>query len=166
MEYSKNQSACEILDGQSSDIHYIVVNDIIYYKDWIYLVPKSQLKIKILKAAHDSPLAGHPRFLKTYRTIRERFTWKGLKKDIIKYVKECGTYQSNEVEHTRPAGLLQPLTILEQKWESISMDFIIGLPSSQGNDCIFVVVDHLTKYTHFFTIPSKSSASQIGKIFF
>lgn len=122
--------------------------------------------MKILQAAHDSPLARHPGFLKTYRTIRERFTWKGLKKDIIKYVQECGTRQSNKVEHTHLAGLLQPLPIPEQKWESISMDFITGLPFSQGKDCIFVVVDRLTKYAHFFAIPSKSSASQIAEIFF
>ena len=110
--------------------------------------------MKILQAARDSPLARHPGFLKTYRIIRERFTWKGLKKDIIKYVKECGIDQSNKVEHTQPIGLLQPLPIPEQKWESVSMDFIIGLPSSQRKYFIFVVVDLLTKYEHFFAIPS------------
>ena len=46
------------------------------------------------------------------------------------------------------------------------MDFITGLPFSQGKDCIFMVVDHFTKYAHFFAIPSKSSASQIAEIFF
>jgi hypothetical protein len=38
----------------------------------------------------------------------------------------------------------------EHKWESISMDFITGFPKSQGKDCIFVVVDRLTKFSHFF----------------
>jgi hypothetical protein len=33
------------------------------------------------------------------------------------------------------------------------MDFITGLPRVQGKDCIFVVVDKLTKFSHFFTIP-------------
>eukprot|EP00253_Pinus_taeda_P033608 PITA_33608 len=46
---------------------------------------------------------------------------------------------------SHPAGLLQPLPILEGKWESISMDFITGLPMVQGKDCIFVFVDRLTK---------------------
>lgn len=67
---------------------------------------------------------------------------------------------------THPAGLLQPLPILEGKWESISINFITGLPTIQGKDCIYVVVDRLMKYTHFFTIPTRYSASQVAELFF
>jgi hypothetical protein len=70
------------------------------------------------------------------------------------------------VEHTHPIGLLQPLPIPDQKWESISMDFIIGLPRVQGKDCIYVVVDRLTKFAHFFAIPSDYSAAQVAELFF
>ena len=48
---------------------------------------------------------------------------------------------ADKIEHTHPARLLKPLLILEQKWESISMDFITGLPKVQGRDCLYVVVD-------------------------
>jgi hypothetical protein len=46
------------------------------------------------------------------------------------------------------------------------MDFITGLPKVQGMDCIYVVVDRLTKYVHFFAIPLEYSASQVANIFF
>lgn len=46
------------------------------------------------------------------------------------------------------------------------MDFIIGLPPAQGKDCIYVVVDRLTKFPHFFAISSKCSASQVVELFF
>ena len=118
-----------------------MVDDIIYYKYHIYLVPESTLKEKIMEAMHNTPLAGHPGYLKTYRKTRERLTWKGLKDDALKHVRECVTCQQNKSEQTRLARLLQPLPILEQKWESISMDFITGLPRAQGKDCIYVVVD-------------------------
>jgi hypothetical protein len=59
VEYSKNRFSCEILDGQRFDDRYRVIDDIIYYKDRIYLVLESHLKDKILHAAHTSPLAGH-----------------------------------------------------------------------------------------------------------
>jgi hypothetical protein len=98
--------------------------------------------------------------------VRERFAWKGLKEDVMKHVKECTTCQENKDEHTHPAGLLQPLPIPEHKWESISMDFIIGLPRAQGKDCIFVVVDRLTKFAHFFPIATDFSATQVVKLFF
>eukprot|EP00253_Pinus_taeda_P034192 PITA_34192 len=67
---------------------------------------------------------------------------------------------------SHPAGLLQPLPILEGKWECISMDFITGLPMVQGKDCIFVFIDRLTKYTHFFAISSHYTAAQVAEMFF
>ena len=46
------------------------------------------------------------------------------------------------------------------------MDFIMGLPKSQGKDSIFVVVDRLTKYAHFFAVLSTISASEVVALFF
>jgi predicted metal-dependent hydrolase len=104
------------------------MDDIIYYKGRIFLVPEKAFKAKVLQACHDSQVAGHQGFVKTYRQVRERFSWKGLKEDVIRHIKECTTCQVNKDEHTHPVGLLQPLPIPEHKWKSISMDFINGLP--------------------------------------
>jgi hypothetical protein len=53
----------------------------------------------------------------------------------------------------RPAGLLQPLSVPSWKWDDISMDFITGLPTTQkGHDSIWVIVDRLTKTTHFLPV--------------
>jgi hypothetical protein len=46
------------------------------------------------------------------------------------------------------------------------MDFITGLPLAQGKDCIYVVVDRLAKFAHFFTISSKYFAAQVAELFF
>ena len=62
-------------------------------KTEFFEVPRSALKRKILGAAHDAPVAGHLGFVKTYRKVRERFTWKGLKDDVLMYVKECSACQ-------------------------------------------------------------------------
>ena len=69
---------------------YRVVDEIIYYRDQIFLTGGYHLKKKILQASHNSPLAGHEGFTKTYRAIRERFSWKGLKEDVLQHVRECG----------------------------------------------------------------------------
>ncbi|XP_028119521.1 uncharacterized protein LOC114317029 [Camellia sinensis] len=53
-------------------------------------------------------------------------------------------------EHLKPEGMLQPLSIAEWNWEFVMMDFVTGLPKSpKGRDAIWVIVDHLTKSTHF-----------------
>jgi hypothetical protein len=60
-----------------------------------------------------------------------------MKKNIAEYVSLCDTYQRVKAELQRPTRLLQPLKILEWKWEEIRMDFIIGLPRTQaGYDSI------------------------------
>ena len=41
VEYSKNMFSCEIVGGHVSDDRYRVIDDVIYYKDQIYLVPES-----------------------------------------------------------------------------------------------------------------------------
>ena len=46
------------------------------------------------------------------------------------------------------------------------MDFIIGLPKMNKKDCIFVVVDKLTKYAHFYFIPFDLQAAQVVDLFF
>ena len=50
-----------------------------------------------------------------------------------------------------PAGL-QPLPVPKWKWEHIIIDFMVGLPwSQQSHKAIYVVIDRLTKSTHFLT---------------
>jgi hypothetical protein len=46
------------------------------------------------------------------------------------------------------------------------MDFITGLPKVQGKDCIYVVVDGLTKFSHFYAILTEYNAIQVSNIFF
>jgi len=108
---------------------------------------------------HTSPLGGHSRFLKTYQRVKKEFFLDGLKSDIQKFVVECLVCQQKKVETIKTPGLLQPLSIPNQCWEEVSMDFIIGLPNYEGKSVIMVVVDRLTKYAHFCALshPFKSS---------
>ena len=46
------------------------------------------------------------------------------------------------------------------------MDFITGLPKTQGRDCIYVVVDRLTKFAHLFSISLEYKAAKVAYLFF
>ena len=56
--------------------------------------------------------------------------------------------------------------MLEWKWETISLDFITGLPRIQKqNDLIMVVIDNLSKSAHFIPVKSTFKAINIDKLF-
>jgi hypothetical protein len=74
-------------------------------------------------------------------------------------------YQQAKHEHTNPSGLLQPLPVLEWPWAAIKMDFIEGLPKSDGCEVILVVVDILTKYTHFLPLRHPFTAASVANLF-
>lgn len=66
VEYSKDRQVCDILKGSYAVEHYMVMDEVIYYKGHIFLVSRSQLRERVLRAAHDSPMFGHQGFRKTY----------------------------------------------------------------------------------------------------
>jgi hypothetical protein len=89
-----------------------------------------------------------------------------LKREIAEYIARCMECQKVNVEHRHPVGLLQPLPIPKWKWEVVTMDFIIGFPiTRKQHDLIMVVVDKLTKSTHFIPLKTTHKAEDVADIF-
>ena len=106
-------------------------------------MPHNETIRKILfKEHHEVPYAAHPGINKTYRLLNATYYWPQMQQDLIKFVTSCHSCKQMKASRNLPKGLLQPLPVPLERWESISMDFITILPrSSKGNKQILVVVD-------------------------
>ena len=69
------------------------------------------------------------------------------------------------METIKTPGLLQRLAIPSQRWEEVSTDFITGLQKSEGKSVIMVIVDRLTKYTHFCALSHPFKSSTVATTF-
>ena len=86
------------------------------------------LKRQIIERSHADPLAGHPGRARTIELIERNFWWPSLRADVSDFVASCDACQRNKAVSGLKAGLSQPLPIPERPWQSVSMDFVVGLP--------------------------------------
>jgi hypothetical protein len=121
--------------------------------DWghkIWVANNSTLRTKIIDALHNSIVGGHSGGQATYHRVRRLFWWKGMKADVVCFIKQCAVCQQAKAERIHTPALLRPLPVPQGAWQDLTMDFIEGLPKSEGYNSILVVVDRISKYAHFF----------------
>ncbi|KAL9437883.1 hypothetical protein AB3S75_023702 [Citrus x aurantiifolia] len=142
---------------------YTVRNGLLFFKERV-VVPRT-LRESLLYEAHDTKIGGHSGVLRTYKRLSQQFYWPAMFQAVREYVSKCKVCQQVKFDTLKPAGLLQPLPIPCQVWDDISLDFVEGLPSSQGKDTILVVVDRLSKFAHFISLTHPFSAKIVAEKF-
>ena len=122
------------------------------------------LRSEVLQWAHSTHLTCHPGIRRTKEVLQRRFWWASLDKDTQEFVKACPVCSQHKPSHQAPAGLLQPLPVPHRPWSHISLDFVTGLPPSQGHTTILTVVDRFSKMAHFIPLPKLPSAKETAEL--
>ncbi|MCO5588845.1 hypothetical protein L7F22_042805 [Adiantum nelumboides] len=145
---------------------YTVMDELLYYLDRICVPHNGALRKILIQEHHEVPFAAHPGINKTYRLLSAIYFWPQIQQDVIKYVKACHSCQIMKASRQLSQGLLQPLPVPKERWESISMDFITTLlRTSKGNAQILVIVDRFSKMAHFIPCKKAASAPDIASLF-
>ncbi|KAG3004503.1 hypothetical protein PC120_g18509 [Phytophthora cactorum] len=123
------------------------------------------LRMRIMYEYHDVPTAGHPGREKTYVLLTRDSYWIHQYKWVRKYVRACKVRQ-----RVKPAAFsqapLQSLPTPSECWQSISMDFVFGLPpDSKRRTSVVVFVDRFSKMVHLAVVPAEVTAVQTTRLF-
>src|SRR3981189_3759937 len=84
---------------------------------------------------------------------------------IGQYVKTCNLCCRTKLQHRRPTGELHASETPNEPWDTISVDFIVELPCSNGYDTIMNVVDGVTKRVHFIATHTTITAVGAAPLF-
>jgi Integrase zinc binding domain len=139
-------------------------DSILHHQGKIY-VPNSDLRCCISALCHDSKIAGHAERWKTLELVSQNYWWPQMSRYIGRYVSTCDMCLRTKASRQLPVGELNPLPIPDTLWHTISVDFIVKLPESEGKDAIMVVVDSVTKCTHFVDIVTTLSAAGTARLY-
>jgi hypothetical protein len=150
--------------------HYCIFNDLLYYdvtvgqdnNDLRLCIPAGFLRARLLAEAHDAPISGHFSFYRSYLILASRYYWPRMHRDMQNHVYTCDICQRVNMGKPGTKGLLRPLELPAQRWESISMDFITGFPKAKGFDGLYVVVDRLSKRAHFVPHRKKDTTKDVA----
>ena len=84
------------------------------------------LRWDLLKYFHSSLEGGYSGMDATLKRILVVVYWKGLKRVVRQFVRECEVCQRCKPNLSTYPGLLQPLPIPNRVWLEVSMNFIEG----------------------------------------
>jgi hypothetical protein len=129
--------------------------------DWVKFCTLDE----VISTFHASAIGGYSGTHATYQRIKKLFAWAGLKAQVAEFVWQCDVCQHAKHSNTPPAGLLQPLPPPTGPWRDITMDFVEGLPLSDGYNVILVIVDRFTKFAHFVPLRHPFTAPSVARAF-
>ena len=126
-------------------------------------VPES-LRSQVLQWGHSSRLACHPGVRRTLALLKQRFWWSSMADDTKGFVGACHVCAQHKSPRQAPSGLLHPLPIPHRPWSHIALDFVTGLPTSNGNTVILTVIDRFSKSARLIPLTKLPTAKETAQI--
>ncbi|GJU08920.1 retrotransposon-related protein [Tanacetum coccineum] len=134
-------------------------------RDKLVVGNDQELRKDLLVHFHADSVGGHSGSTATTNRINGICYWKKMRQDVKTFMALCSVCQRSKPGLAAYPGLLQPLPVTDLIWTEISMDFIKGLPLSNGKSVILVVVDRLSKYSYFIALSHPYTAIQVANAF-
>ncbi len=126
-------------------------NEILFHDSQLWVSFNKLLQMNLIREVHDQSSIDHSEILRTVKIIKRNYYWSSMRKTIDRYIWNCYVCQRSKTSRDKSNDLLQLLSISEQRWQNIVMNFIINLSDSYNYNVILTVICRLLKERHYIS---------------
>lgn len=124
------------------------------------------MRYNFLKENHGGGLVGHFDHDKTCAQLSSFYYWSGMRINVKNFMDRCKICQFAKGRQQN-VGLYQPLPIPDRPWESMSMEFFMGLlKKKRKRDMTFVMVEKISNMAHFIPCSKTNDDTHIASLVF
>ncbi len=126
-----------------------VLNEVLWKNDKLWV--SQSMIIQLIRKAHDLSISEHSDMNQTLNLLRRSYCWSKMRTMIKRYIQNCYVCHRSKALRDQINELLKSLLILKQRWQNVSLNFIIDLSESDENNAILTVIDRLSKKRHYIS---------------
>jgi len=157
------KAAKELWQAASKTVHSVEWSEeegLLWFRGRIYVPQNTDLRRRVVLLCHDTKVARHPGCWKTLELVSRDYWWPQMSRYIGQYVSTYDLCLRTKPTRQAPVGKLHLFRIPDSRWDMLSVDFVVELPSSSGHDAVMTVVDPVLKRVHF--IPTHTTVTAEG----
>jgi len=152
-------------NGTVHSLEWSNIDGLLQFQGKIYIPRSPDLRRQIVALCHDTQIAGHPGCWKTLELVSWNYWWPQMSRYIGQYVSTCDLCLRTKPWQHSPVGELQPLSVPDAWWDTLSVDFVVKLPESSGHDAVMTIVDSVSKRVHFVPMHTTVTAEGAARLF-
>jgi len=100
---------------------------------------------------------------KTYEALRRETIWPNQYWDVLTFIRHCDSCQRNKQPTQKPPGKTYMLEVPDRPWQSIAIDFLGPLTTSNGEKNVMVIVDRFSTSVVLVSLPAKYTAASVAE---
>ncbi len=138
-------------------------NEILYHDSQLWVSFNELLQMNLIREIHDQSSVDHSDIFRTVKIIKRNYYWSFIRKTIDRYIQNYYICQRSKTSRNKSNNLLQSLSISEQRWQDIAMNFIIDLSDSSEYNVFLTIICRLSKERHYISCITENEDITVKK---
>ncbi len=124
-----------------------VLNEVLWKNDRLWI--SQSMITQLIRKAYDLSINDYSNMNQTLNLLKRSYCWLKMRTTIKCYIQNCYVCRRSKASRDWINELLKSLFIFEQRWQDISLNFIIDLLKNDESNAILTVINRLSKERHY-----------------